>query len=138
IVAVKKTPLRKRGQGMERLEVSGKTVEEAVEKGLSQLGLDRTEVDIEVLSVGRPGILGFGGEPARVAIQALASAQPVAAPPRPQAPVRTEPPAPVSQPVAADTNDDDVQTAANTLNEMLRLMAIDATVTVREPETAGD
>jgi spoIIIJ-associated protein len=45
---------------MESLEVSGKTVEEAVEKGLSQLGLDRTEVNIEVLSVGRPGILGFG------------------------------------------------------------------------------
>jgi spoIIIJ-associated protein len=120
---------------MESLEVSGKTVEEAVEKGLSQLGLDRTEVDIEVLSVGRPGILGFGGEPARVAIRSLVPTQ--TASPRAPAPARAE-----SQPAAAppiyDPSDDDIQTAANTLTEMLRLMAIDATVTVREPETAGD
>jgi spoIIIJ-associated protein len=48
-------------------EFTGRTVEEAIERGLRALGRKRTEVDIEVLERGKPAnVLGMGGEDARV------------------------------------------------------------------------
>lgn len=54
----------------ESLEVSGRTVEEAIESGLRQLGISRDVADVVVLSRGRTGILGIGSEQARVRISA--------------------------------------------------------------------
>ncbi len=56
---------------MEAIEVSGKTVEEAIEKALNQLGRSRSEVKIEILNEGKSGILGIGGEEARVRVTPL-------------------------------------------------------------------
>ncbi len=53
---------------MESLEVTAKTVEEAIELALKELGVDREEVDVVVVAEGRSGILGIGGEPARVRV----------------------------------------------------------------------
>ena len=53
---------------MESLEVTAKTVEEAIELALKELGVDREEVDVVVVTEGRSGILGIGGEPARVRV----------------------------------------------------------------------
>src|SRR5512132_1003885 len=48
-------------------EFTGRTVEEAIERGLRSLGRKRTDVDIEVLEKGKPAnVLGMGGEDARV------------------------------------------------------------------------
>lgn len=48
-------------------EFTGRTVEEAIERGLRQLGRARSTVDIEVLDRGKPSnMLGMGGEDARV------------------------------------------------------------------------
>ena len=48
-------------------EFTGRTVEEAIERGLRQLSRKRTDVDIEVLEKGKPAnVLGMGGEDARV------------------------------------------------------------------------
>lgn len=48
-------------------EFTGRTVEEAIERGLHQLGRKRSEVDIEILERGKPAnMLGMGGEDARV------------------------------------------------------------------------
>ncbi len=48
-------------------EFTGRTVEEAIERGLRALGRKRTDVDIEVLEKGKPAnVLGMGGEDARV------------------------------------------------------------------------
>jgi spoIIIJ-associated protein len=48
-------------------EFTGRSVEEAIERGLRALGRKRTEVDIEVLEKGKPAnVLGMGGEDARV------------------------------------------------------------------------
>jgi spoIIIJ-associated protein len=52
----------------EGVEVSAKTVEEAIERGLQQLGLTRDRVEVEVIHAGRSGVLGFGAEDARVRI----------------------------------------------------------------------
>src|SRR4030042_791416 len=40
---------------MEDVEASGKTVDEAVARALQQLGLDRSQVEVEVVSEGRRG-----------------------------------------------------------------------------------
>jgi spoIIIJ-associated protein len=53
---------------MESLEVSAKTVEEAVELALKRLGVSREEVEVVVLKKGKPGFLGLGGEEAVVRV----------------------------------------------------------------------
>jgi spoIIIJ-associated protein len=58
---------------MESLEVSAKTVEEAIERGLQQLGLTRDQVETAVLNKGRSGFLGMGAEEAVVKLTPLAS-----------------------------------------------------------------
>jgi spoIIIJ-associated protein len=57
---------------MDSVEANGKTVEEAIELVLKQLDARREEVEIEVLSQGKSGLFGIGGEPARVRGTALA------------------------------------------------------------------
>lgn len=48
-------------------EFTGRTVEEAIERGLRELGKRRDQVDVEVLERGKPAnMLGLGGEDARV------------------------------------------------------------------------
>jgi len=58
---------------MESLEVSAKTVEEAIERGLQQLGLTREQVETAVLNKGRSGFLGMGAEEAVVRLTPLMS-----------------------------------------------------------------
>ncbi|MCL5109760.1 MAG: protein jag [Chloroflexi bacterium] len=53
---------------MESLEVSAKTVEEAIRVALAKLGKTRDEVHISILSEGSRGILGLGGEEARILV----------------------------------------------------------------------
>lgn len=48
-------------------EFTGRTPEEAIERGLRELGRRRDQVDIEILDRGKPAnMLGMGGEDARV------------------------------------------------------------------------
>src|SRR5438270_1451248 len=48
-------------------EFTGRTVEEAIERGLLELGRKRSDVDIEILEGGKPAnMLGMGGVDARV------------------------------------------------------------------------
>lgn len=53
---------------------TGKTVDEATEDALATLNVDLEDVEIRVVSPGRSGILGFGGEPARVEIRLVGQA----------------------------------------------------------------
>ena len=77
-------------------EFRGKTVDEAIEAGLRALGLSRSKVNVEVLSKGSRGLLGFGAEDARVLIT------PVVAEPSKPAPVaKPSPPAPKPAPPPA-------------------------------------
>jgi len=54
------------------LEVIAQSVDEAVEKGLRDLGLPREAVEITVLDEGSQGVLGLGSRQARVRISVLA------------------------------------------------------------------
>jgi len=56
---------------MESLEVSAKTVDEAIERGLQQLGLTREQVETVILNKGKLGFLGMGAEEAVVRLTPL-------------------------------------------------------------------
>ena len=56
---------------METMEVTGKSVDEAIKIALEQLGANRDQVEIDVISEGKGGILGFGAEPARIRVLML-------------------------------------------------------------------
>ena len=47
---------------------SGKTIDLAIESALSQLGLDRDSVSVQVLQQAKAGFLGFGAQPAKVQV----------------------------------------------------------------------
>ena len=53
------------------LEVIAPSVEDAVEKGLDQLGLPRDAVEIEVLDEGQGGFLGMGNRQVRIRLTLL-------------------------------------------------------------------
>ena len=48
------------------LEATGRTVEEAIQRGLDELELELDDVDVDVLNEGRSGLLGLRSEEARV------------------------------------------------------------------------
>ena len=50
------------------LVASGKTIDLAIESALSQPGLDRDSVSVQVLQQAKSGFLGFGAQPAKVQV----------------------------------------------------------------------
>ena len=74
------------------IEVTGKTKEEAISKGLAQLGLDQDDVSVEILDLGKTGFLGIGSVPAKVKLSYEGPDEEPA-----PAPVVEEKPAPVKQ-----------------------------------------
>jgi spoIIIJ-associated protein len=107
-------------EGRTSVEVSGRNVEEAVEKALQELDADRDEVETEVLSEGSRGLLGLGAEEARVRVSLVRSKQPPA-----EAAVAEEPSVEAAEVASI---------ALEVLRELLSHMGIEATVVVREPE----
>ena len=51
---------------MKSIEATGKTVNDAIRNGLEQLGLERDDVEIQVIEMGSPGLFGMFGKRARV------------------------------------------------------------------------
>ena len=75
------------------IEVTGKNEDEAITKGLAQLGLDRDDVSLEILERGRTGFLGIGSVPAKVKLTYEAPDEPKPAP-VPEPPVEEKKPEP--------------------------------------------
>ena len=48
------------------IEASGKTVKDAIQNGLNQLGCSLDEVETSVIDMGSPGLFGMFGKPAKV------------------------------------------------------------------------
>ncbi len=103
---------------MESVETSARTVEEAIEAALSELGLDRSEVEIEVLKEGKVGLFGLGGEEARVRVTPVA---------KPAIEPAIEP---------AIAPGDVAAMAKDAVEKLLFLMKIPATVQLREEDEA--
>lgn len=117
---------------MKSIEISARTVAEAIELALAQIGKDRDEVAIAVLESGE------SGEEALVRVTAVddenGSMQSL-----PNSPT---PPAPTAPPVASPTNTDDIAVLSRQfLEELLKRMDIHAYVTAvtsRVPSQQGD
>ncbi len=121
---------------MESVEVSAKTVDEAIDIALEDLGLKRSEVDIEVLTPGKPGLFGLGGEQARVRVTALVE---TVRRPGDEDEEEAMPKEVLGERVEIkDLDAEEVEAAHAFLRELLVLMEVDADVSVREPETAAD
>lgn len=126
---------------MESVEVSARNVDEAIDIALEELGLKRSQVSIEVLTAGKGGLFGLGGEQARVRVTALEGETA-----RPMRQVEEdEPEAPARQieddrePIdLAELDSEEVLAAEEFLRNLIRMMDIDADVAVREPETPAD
>ncbi|MCD7858326.1 MAG: Jag N-terminal domain-containing protein, partial [Clostridiales bacterium] len=78
------------------IETTGKTEEEAIQKALRQLGLERDEVSVEVLARAKTGLLGIGSSPAKIKVS-----YEVADEPAPQPEPALQPAAPAPQPEPA-------------------------------------
>jgi spoIIIJ-associated protein len=125
---MKPKPPFEEDDNVESLEVTARTVSEAIEKALQRLGKSREEVDVSVLSEGSRGILGIGGEDARI----LVSPRELDGPPAPRAPAVPTPPA-VEVPAAVTA-----ETAQEVLEMLLAGMHISAEVEQKAtPATAS-
>lgn len=126
----------------ESVEVSGRSVDEAIDIALEELGLKRHQVSIEVLTAGKAGLFGLGGEQARVRVTALeeGTARPMTSYDEGE---DEEMPAELLSDTdpnveIKDLDSEEVLAAADFLRELIKRMDIDADVIVREPETAAD
>ena len=87
---------------------TAKTVDEAIELALLELGVGREEVEVDVVSRGRAGILGIGSEPAEVRVSLLSSSNAAAG------------------------------TALTIVNRLLDAMDVEATSTIRSSGSGPD
>ena len=92
---------------MSYIDVTGKTEDEAIRKGLEQLGMDRDDVSVEILERAKSGFLGIGSNPARVRLTYGPEEAPVAEPapvvkPVVQKPAEEKKPEKPAAPKAAD------------------------------------
>lgn len=102
------------------LEVISQTVDEAIEKGLQDLGLPREAVEITVLDEGGSGILGLGSRQARVRISILTEEEAGSQD--------------TSQAVSPEDKDDTLRLAEEIISELLEKMNLEAKVNARYGE----
>jgi len=96
------------------LEVIAQSVDEAIEKGLADLGLPREAVEITVLDEGGSGLLGLGSRQARVRISILAEEK--SAPPD------------TSQESSPEESDETLTLVEEVITELLEKMNLEASV----------
>lgn len=94
---------------MENLEISARTIDEAVELALRELDAARDEVEVTVLTKGKVGFLGLGGEEAKVRVTKL----------------------------SRDNEQPPVIVAEEILRELLSLMKVPASIGVKESSESG-
>ncbi len=92
---------------MENLEISAKTVEEAIQHALEQLGVSREEVNITVLKEGKAGILGLGSEEAKIRVE-----------------LKT------AHPETAEPGSDITETAKDVIEKLLAVLGVEASVSL--------
>lgn len=141
------------------LEVIAPSVDEAVAKGLADLGLSEDAVEVEVLDSGSKGLFGLGFRQARVRLTIKSLEQGAVIPSAPEPPlpapdlVEAEP-APVEPAVAESTppealpapeppapsKEEEIilHVARETVEELLERMNVRARVTVRRGEVEDD
>jgi spoIIIJ-associated protein len=102
---------------MKSVETEGKTTEEAIQKACEELGAPRQELEIEVLSNGSSGFLGMGAKNARI---------------RATVKEKSAPRISEVRPTRAVSDLQAAETAKKTLQDILRLLEVEATVDLKE------
>ncbi|MCB9418354.1 MAG: protein jag [Ardenticatenaceae bacterium] len=124
------------------IEVRGSDVDAAIEKGLSQLGVGRNDVIIEIVDEGSRGLLGIGSRDAVVRLTSMLVPPPPPAAPKPQPRLQQEKAAPskseiVQPPVVKAVEAEEVderEVAAAVIRELLDKMGVEAEVSTRTTE----
>lgn len=126
---------------MAAVEASGKTVDEAIENALEELGAEMDEVEYEVLEEPKKGLLG--GKQARVRVWLTGEDPDVASESAAASAAGrrgddagegdSEDDAEGDEPI-----EDEAEFAATMLDQMLALMGIEGDVSIRDAETPGD
>lgn len=130
----------------ESLDVSAKTIDEALELGLAQLGLTREQVNVEILKEGKRGVFGIGSEDAQIRLTPRSQTPPEKVQPapssaipvvvaKPAVPVETavEPPIRPGQPEPESGHLAEIgELSVRFLTQLLKLMGIQATVAYRQ------
>lgn len=137
------------------LEIIAPSIEEAIAKGLNQLGLPREAVDVEILDSGSRGLFGLGSRQARVRLSILSAQNHVKIDEKPermlvetsaneeiftQESLDEEPEveAPAEELVEGDQNA--LEVAQHVIEELLERMRVRATVIARyiQPQDSHD
>jgi len=98
---------------MNTIQMTGKTVEEAIEIALRELDVDRGEVEIDVISRGKSGVFGIGSEPAKVKVSKVA----------------------LSFSKDPDSSSDVIRVARETIDDLISLMDVDVICNLRQAES---
>jgi spoIIIJ-associated protein len=116
------------------IEIIAPTIEEAIEKGLADLGLPQEAVDIEILDAGSRGLFGLGSRQARIRliVKGAQVSESTPAMPAPEPEVETyteEETTPSTQAAISPIEEDDVlRVARETVAELLEKMKVRAQV----------
>lgn len=116
-----------------KLEVIAPSIEEAIEKGLNDLGLTEDDVDVEILDEGKKGFLGLSTRQARVALMIKNSgAAKAEKPAKAEAAAKPEKAAkPTAEGESTGEEPAEVAIARETINIILEKMKVHADVKVR-------
>ncbi|BCY19434.1 single-stranded DNA-binding protein [Leptolinea sp. HRD-7] len=123
--------------GLEKttLEIIAPTVDEAIARGIAQLGISRDAVDVDILDSGSKGLFGLGGRQARVRLVLKAQAEAENVPAASLKPT-------TAQSVDETPADEDniLRVSRETVKKMLEKMKVFARVTAHyaEPEEPGE
>lgn len=123
------------------LEVIAPSIDEAIEKGLSDLGLSREAVEVEVLDEGNRGLFGIGSRQARVRLTVIGESEkeailehPTESTTIPDVPPITET---IEESREAPPEDDvrEIGIVRETVSDLLEKMGIEARITAYYGET---
>ena len=98
---------------MNTIQMTGKTVEDAIEIALRELDVDRGEVEIDVISRGKAGVFGLGSEPAKVKVSKVV----------------------LSSSKEDDSSSNIIRVARETIDELISLMVVDVMCNLRQAES---
>lgn len=131
---------------METVEITGKTVDDAIAAASAKLGIPADRLDYTIVSEGSKGVFGIGAEEARIVVSmepamapgekppaggyAAVAAQPAAADGGP-APAAT---APAREPRRKPQVENAPDVAADLLEELLDKLGVDAEVEIRDED----
>jgi spoIIIJ-associated protein len=109
---------------MNNVEKAGKTVDEAIEAALAELGVSREQIEYEIIEEPSKGLFGFlGGKPARVRVTLKAEQAQAAAAPQKERPARAER---EIRPIQADS--ETVEKAKKFLQQVFAAMNLDVKI----------